>query len=438
MTASPAEKYRSLLIIICLFVFAAVVSFVLSSSIGNRLFPVLDDNQDVWFDSDTRIVVMNMTVRDVHHWTLYKHPLFSIILWPLTSLVRLFVGDPVTAVRIVQAANAGLVVTLLFTLLARVGVGLLDRTLVSLLFVVSSTMLFWYTMPESFAFGGTTLLIALHAAISARPTTIRGYAALTLASIATLSMTITNWAAGLVATAVSFGLLDHPIRMIKGWFGNLRAFVLDVRGPIIVTVAAFVIAAGLAVVQDAIFGEASLFFNISQLLNERAFVGDYSVTHAVLRPFVLLFSPVVIGTIGTWFEGARMTADEFVPVAWTGLAALGLWILLLAGGLASSIAAFVRPQADNLSLRRMAVTSLITLVFFVLVHAVYGFIAFLYVAHTAPFVLAIASAAFLGRFRLLARIVIIPLILLAGFHNYTSFQQAVTFVHTTVPDHPYP
>lgn len=397
-----------------------------------------DVTQDVWFDSDTRIVVMNMTIREVHHWTLYKHPLFSIITWPITSLVRLFVGDAMTAVRVVQAANAGLMVALLFTLLARIGLTLLDRTLLSLLFIASSTMIFWYTVPETFAFGGTTLLIALHAAISARPTTPLGHLGQGLASLATLSMTITNWAAGLVATAIAYGLLDRPIAQIRRWLTDFRTIWPDIKGPVLISAAVLAIAMVLAVVQDFIFGEASLFFNVKYLWKESEFVADYSVSHMAARPFVLLFSPVVVGTIGTWFEGARLTADDFVPQAWPGIVALILWGILFVSGLISAAGVLLKPTAANLSVRRMIIASAITLAAFVFVHSLYGFIAFLYVAHTAPYVFAITATSFLNRFRTIARVLITVLIVFAGYHNYATFQQAVTFVHDTIPELPLP
>ncbi len=406
--------------------------------VGNRLFSMAADTQDVWFDSDTRIVAMNMTIREFHHWTLYKHPLFSIVLWPMTSVVRLFVGDPMTAVRVVQAGNAGLLVVLLFTLLGRIGLQLVDRALLGLLFIVSSTMLFWYTVPESFSFGGTTLLIALHAAISARPTTPLGYLGHGLASLATLSMTITNWAAGLVATATAYGLLDHPFKLVRRWLSNVRTFWPDVRGPILLSAAVLIVAMVLAVLQDLIFGEASLFFNVLYLWKENEFIGDYSVSHVALRPFVLLFSPIVVGTIDTWFDGARMTADNFMPSRWPGMVAFVLWVLLLGPGLFSSLQAVLRPALANLPLRRIIIASAITLAGFILVHSVYGFIAFLYIAHTAPFVLVFAAISFLNRFRYLARLLIVPLILLSGYHNYTTFLEAVAFVHANVPQSPLP
>lgn len=394
--------------------------------------------QDVWFDSDTRIVAMNMTIREYHHWTLYKHPLFSIITWPITSFVGLFVSDTMTAMRIVQAANAGLVVVLLSTLLGRIGLKLFDRTLFALLFIASSTMLFWYTLPESFSFGGTTLLIALHATISARPTTRLGYLGHGLASLATLSMTITNWVAGLLATTIAYGLLDHPIRLLKRWLSDLRTIWTDIKGPVLISAAVLVTAMALALLQDAIFGEASVFFNVRYLLRESAFVGDYSVSHALTRPFVLLFSPIVVGTLGTWFEGTRLTADDFIPSTWTGIVALILWVTLFAGGLVAAVATMIRPSLANLKVRRMIIAAAITLTGFVLVHSVYGFIAFLYVAHTAPYVLALTAPLFLTRFRTVARALMVALILFAGYHNYVVFHQAETFVHETVPEYPLP
>ncbi|WP_193335485.1 hypothetical protein [Devosia beringensis] len=426
------------IVLAALFAAAVAVSFVLSGMIDQSLFSMADQSQDVWFDSDTRIVAMNMTIREYHHWTLYKHPLFSLITWPLTSLARLFVGDAMTAVRVVQASNAGFAVVLLFTLLGRIGLGLLDRSLICLLFLVSGTMLFWYTVPETFTFGGTTLLIALHATISGRPQTRLGYLGLGLASLASLSMTITNWFAGLLATAIVYGLLDHPIALLKRWLSDFRTIWSDIKVPVLISVAVLVTAMALALLQDFIFGEASLFFNVFYIWKEGEFIGDYKVSSMILRPFVLLFSPVVVGTIDTWLNGTRMTADDFVPSNWPGILALGLWILLLVSGTISSVAALLKPTDANVSLRRLIFASAIILAAFIFIHTVYGFVAFLYLAHTAPYVLTIAAIGFLGKFRNVARIVITTLIVLAGYNNYQAFLQAAAFVRDTLPDLPLP
>lgn len=414
---------------------AVAISFVGSVAVGNRLFNIFDASIDVWFDSDTSVVFLHMTDLGADHGTLYKHPLFSIILWPLTALAQLAVGDSYTAVRVVQAANAGLVVVLLWTLFARIGVATLDRTLLCLLFLASSTMLFWFTVPESFPFGATTLLFALHIAISPRPRTFARAVGQALVSVGTLSMTITNWVGGLVATAVNSGLLDRPLPMLRGWAADPRIAWKDLRLALFITCGALVIAVGLALLQDAIFYKASMFINVSSLIGEAQFIGEYGVSPVYLRPFTLLIGAIVAGTLTTWHEGQRLSADTFIPEGWVGLIAFALWTILLVAALYAAVRR-VASDAIDAPTRRLAIATLVTLAFMVVLHSLYGFVAFLYVAHMVPFLMALMGLLFVGPQARVARVLVALLIVFAGIHNYGVFQESVAFVHANVPEVP--
>ena len=362
-------SFRPLPILVLLVIAGMAISFLGSAQIAERLFPWTDFNIDVWFDADMPRVLRNMTIREEFHWTLYKHPLFSIIFWPLTSVVRIFGPDPLLAVRIVTTINAGLAVALLWALLARLGLAVIDRVLVTLLFFASATMIFWFTVPETFTFGMTTLLLALHVAITPPPKTVLGYIAHGLVSLATLSVTITNWAAGLLATALSYGLIDHPIQLLRKWFGNLRTAWDDLKAPVGLSLAVLLVAMALAVLQDMLFGEASLFFNISQWLLENRFIGEYTASSFDQRIGVLLTSPVVIGTLNTWHGGTQLLscpateclgADNFVPSGWVGLAAFVLWCVILAYAIFAALRA-VFTKATSTPLKRLAIMALVML-----------------------------------------------------------------------------
>lgn len=424
-------------LLIVLLVLAAAVSFNTSYYIGDRIFPLpfvrVDVTEDLWFDSDTRSVVSNMTDSTRIHWTLYKHPLFSIITWPITYVVTLFSGDSLQAMHIVYAANAPITVLLLWWLLARIGLTVIDRTLLSLLFIVSSSMLFWYSVPETFPFGANTLLIALHAAISGRPKSVRSYGWQTFASLAALSMTLTNWIGGMIATATAFGLLDRPIRTISGLLRGKHSEWINVKSVAIVTACAFLIAAPISLVQNQVFGEASIFFYPPHIMNSGQFLFDYRFSPPIYRPFVMIFSPIVVGTIETWNDGTRLMADNFIPSTWYGVIALGLWGALLAGGVWS----VVRRLRDTASLespaRRLAVAASLSLIFMVALHMVFGYLVFLYVAHSLPYVLTIVALLFLSPARNVARILTGALIAFALFHNLEALQIAVAFVDTLLP-----
>jgi hypothetical protein len=446
--------WQSALLISTLSIAASVLSFILSGQVVPKIIPNLEFDSslsswsafdlkspvwDIWFDSDTQIVVANMIERDFGHFTLYKHPLFSIIFYPLTSLLQIFIPDDLTAVRAVFAINAFASMSLLGALLKRMRMTDLDTALCCLLFMVSSTMIFWFTVPERFPLGMTTLLVALHAAMSAPPRSWLGYLAHAGASIATLSTTITNWAAGLLATAASTGLLDRPHTLLSTWRGNRRTIWIDTRKFAIVSILALTLAAILAIIQNEIFGEASLFFNVPFLLKEGEFVLEYKITAAWMRPLSLLSGPVVVGTLGTWQNGAGplLTADNIMPSTWTGAVALVLWAVLFMRGLTISILTVFgrRKAADPIGLRRLLTAALISLLFFTLLHSMYGYVTFLYTPHLMPYCLVILAVNFIvtDAESFLAKPAIIRSLLgiligIAFLHNYDVFQQSVAFV----------
>jgi len=431
------KRFFTTAVLIALMAIAATVSFKASYYIGDRIFPLpfvrIDVTEDLWFDSDTRSVVSNMTDSTRIHWTLYKHPLFSIIIWPITYVVSLVVGDSLLAMHLVYAANAPITVLLLWWLLGRVGLTVVDRTLLSLLFIVSSSMLFWYSVPETFPFGTNTLLIALHAAISRRPKSVRDYAWQTFASFAALSMTVTNWVSGMIASATAFRLLDRPIRTISELLTGKNGRWLSVRGVAIVTACAFLVAAPISLLQNQLFGEASIFFYPPHLMNSKQFLFDYRFSSPLFRPFVMIFSPIVVGTLETWNGGTRLMADNFMPSTWYGRVALGLWAALLAGGVWSVL----RRLRDGTDLeapaRRLAIAASLSLIFMVLLHLIFGYLVFLYVAHTLPYVLSIVALLFLTPARNVARFLTGALIVFALIHNIETLQEAVAFVDTLLP-----
>ncbi|MBE7731950.1 hypothetical protein [Devosia faecipullorum] len=420
-----------------LLVLATAVSFQASYYIGDNLyhmpFTSLDASEDIWFDSDTRSVVSNMTDITRHHWTLYKHPMFSGIAFPVTQAVAAIVGDTLLAVHIVYAANAPITVLLLWLLLARLGVASMDRALLCLLFIASSTMLFWYSVPETFPFGANTLLIALHAAISGRPQSRLGYLGHALASLATFSMTITNWVAGMIATATAFSMLDRPLRTLSELMRGRPEQWVRLKSVFLITASVLAVAVPIALLQNEIFGEASVFFYPPHLLNETEFMFDYRFSNPFMRPFVMLLSPIVVGTVETWHDGTRLMADNFIPGTWYGLIALGLWIALLLGGLWTALNQFRDPSRDDAPARRLAIAASLSLLFMIVLHLVFGYLIFLYVPHTLPYVLSIVGLLFLTPARNPARILTIALIVFALIHNLETLRASVAFIDTLLP-----
>ena len=439
MATDRHQMHRTvnIFMLVALMVLAAAVAFQVSNYIGEGLYPLpfteRDASEDVWFDSDTRMVVSNMTDATRRHWKLYKHPLFSGIFFPMTYGVAAIVGDTLMAVHLIYAANAPITVLLLWLLLARVGVMGIDRSLICLLFIVSSAMLFWYSIPETFPISANGLLVALHAAISTKPRTWLGYLGHALASLATFSITITNWVAGIIATTTAFGLLDRPVRTIAQLRrGNPHKWG-SVKTVALISASIMTVAVPVAFVQFFVFAEASVFFYPPSFRHEASFMFDYEFTSLFARPFILLLSPIVVGTLGTWNDGTQLMAENFVPNTWYGLVALCLWTSLLLGGAWAAFSQFRNVMNPQSPTRRLAVAASLSLLFMLMLHLIFGYMVFLYVAHTLPYVLVLVGLFFLTPARKLARVLIVALIAFALAHNVEVLQASVTFVDQILP-----
>jgi hypothetical protein len=446
LTKTASYKLLALAFPIALALVAICYSLFLSGQVADLIIPDLNFSDEessiraldfegptwnIWFDADVQWVYANMTYRDAAHWSLYKHPLFSITIWPFTKVAEHFTGDAMSAVRLIVAANAGISILLLWGLAARARFPLGDRALCCMLFLASSSMVFWYSVPERFPFGTTTLLVALHAAMSGPPRTVAGYVGHTLASIGTLSMTVTNWVAGLLATTVSYGLLVRPISTMSGWLRR-GGFWKDAQGPLMISLTALSLAAVLALVQDSLFGGASLFFNVYHLFGESEYAADYELTPLWVRPFTILVNPILVGTLDTWLGGTKLIGDSILPSTWAGGAALVLWGAVLCVGLSNAARILSGSDPEHSRIRQLIAATVLTLAAFVALHSVYGLVTFLYAAHSLPYLLVLALFSLAGPWSGAMRFIMALLIAAASVNNLALFEQSVSFVKSIV------
>jgi hypothetical protein len=127
--------WPDLFVIIALMAMISVASFQISRYIPD----VLSHEGDVWFDSDTRRVINDMTDRSVDHWRANVHPLFPLITFlPTKTLIKAFGLEPIKAVRFVVAAIAALWISALFIILRLIGCCLLDALLFAMIGATSA------------------------------------------------------------------------------------------------------------------------------------------------------------------------------------------------------------------------------------------------------------------------------------------------------------
>ena len=197
-------------------VFLASVTLFASFEGARRINPalVLDlDTFNTWFDGDPVRIFELLTARDSdQHWRTQRHPLFSLIVYPLVRIIRMTGVEQVAAVNIVMALTTAVWIGSVFVLLRLLTCGRLDALLFTLIAGVSAATVFWSVVPETFIFGSVSILLALAlVALTEHRKVASGW--YRIVSALTLSFTVTNWMAGILAAFASFrstsGLSNH-------------------------------------------------------------------------------------------------------------------------------------------------------------------------------------------------------------------------------------
>lgn len=352
-------------------------------------------NYNLWFETDSVRVFSNLTDRASDHYRTAVHPLSSLLLsTPAIALIKLGLA-PETAARLVGALGGGVLTASFFAVCRRLLGRSVDAFVFAMLLLASASFLFFAGVFELYAWGGATILLALFAA------TIAGRfqgAALVAGSALSLSITVTNWMAGLAASVVR----ERLPRAVHG------------------TMLAFAIVAGLSVLQTWIYPTAGKFLNIRE---EPRYVSFDASQRLVEVPRVFFLSSVVIDRmsdardhVGNPYVSAQR-GDLSLGVV--GTAAAVLWLGLLSMGAYAAYAAL----RDGAPPRPLALLVPLLVVAQLGLHLVYGSETFLYSLHYTPLLILLASfSALRWRWQTLAAAAL--LVVLAGWHNLEQFKEA--------------
>ncbi len=191
------------------FACAAVLSLVvgaLTFFAVHHMPPCLyeDGYNSSFFGADISRVTHNLTDRWSNHYRVKVHPLSALGLTiPVYAMSWVLSIPRLLAMHLFIAINASLLSGLLFLILRKTTSHILDAVLFFLLAGSSAAFWTWLPVPESFAFGSSTLLTAiLLAAIpSVRGRSLSHY----MVGVATMAVTITNWMAGILYSLVFLG-----------------------------------------------------------------------------------------------------------------------------------------------------------------------------------------------------------------------------------------
>lgn len=388
----PLRKYRvDIAIALTLFGLAA-----LATHTGNGQIALEGAKQDnVWFQADVGRVYRNMTDRWSRHYRTKVHPLFSITTNPPVSALSSTILNKQESVRAFISFVSGIWLVSIYTVLRLRRVRPLDATLFSLLAATSASAIFWTTVPETYVFGSVTILVVM-GFVALTEHRAFGQLAYIAISALSLSMTVTNWMSGLIAT-----LASNPLARSLRITGGALAAVTILWG-----------------IQKAIF-PSSEYFLIS--MEERNYIllegvgGPYEKAvsfffHSMVMPVVqILPNPTApswpLFTVQFSPIGSTGSLGWLATVLWIGLFSLGSWAIW-----------------NDATHRKFKIVLLSTILGQLALHLVYGDETFLYSLHWTPLLVLVAAMASISPYRKAALTLVTALILVAGVNNFAQFR----------------
>jgi hypothetical protein len=401
--AFPGSKYLRQYRVDLAIVLGLAIAIAISTYVGTYALPdpILTDfyAQDVWFGGDIPTVFGNITNINSDFGRNNKHPLLPLLVFPLVLAVgKLFHLDPLAAVRLVIVGVSVLWIGSLYALFRLMGCYRLDATLFSLLGGVSAAAVFWLVIPESFSFGSLTIILGLAvvAVSQSRPLNAGWYLAV---NVVTLSITITNWMVGILATVV-----NHR------WYKALQ-----------IIGGALLLATGLWILQRIVFVNAGFPFQPGTFLGEKKFIsapGNGGIL-AVLSAFCLQ-TMVMPATQFQDFpirpDWVKLAANHLAPASGSswGPIAIGCWTVLLGLGVWSLFTLDRHPKLRLV----LGITLLVQLA----MHSIYGVEeTFIYSLHFLPLLLTLAALSLFTRLRPVVLILAAMLVVSAGLNNHAQF-----------------
>jgi hypothetical protein len=369
---------------------AGCAQFALSA--WNAPFVVHGDFDNLYFQADCALVFSNMSDFASNHYRTGMHPLFSLLLCPLTTALSRLTGlEPTTSVRLVLALNSSAWMLLSYAILRGVALKPGDATIFTLLLLVSAASMFWGSVPETFAFGGSTLLLMLAIIVFERRARS---SVLVLGNVATMSMTLTNWFVGLSGSL----LVLWPER--RRW---LR---------VVISAAAIVVALG--IVSKLVFPSSGYVGDFRRYLQwlrlpRTSDLGSFFV-HGMLMPepiFRLRGDGLLEAVAEPATPGSGSSAGLIAAAGWLALLALGVGATIL-----------------RTAPRRFAAVLLSALSAQLALHLFFADGPFLFCAHFVPLLLlAAAQSVRFPKFRWGVRAIAGGLVLLVGYNNWAVFER---------------
>lgn len=343
--------------------------------------------EDAYFGLDQDRAFRDLTTWDADHYRTKVHPLFVLFLQPIVRSMNVVIGNSYISVMILQAVVGAAAVTLVCRYLAEIGVPFKGRTLLTLIYGVSFSQLIFTISPETYVFGGLSLIGMHYYVLRCFKSRKLSVPALVSAGVLTIAITVTNFAQFVIALHF---LLKRNLPSYK------HAKTIFWR----IVIAVLIIASVLAGVQKVLY-PSSLFFGQYLLFPDEEF--EYMDAGGGVG-FIAILKTVAAGDpVGamrlakTGFDGCKLFAEAYANLLGRGLifgefaafdstapqvvkelrftdftAAQFCLTLIFNIILISAIAINYRMKDDSAYLQGIFPVLLASLVFNLALHAIYG------------------------------------------------------------------
>ncbi len=360
--------------------------------------------KNVWFQADIARVIDNMTNRGGSHWRTSVHPITSILFYPVGALLTTLGLSPIQAARMVVIFFCALNGGLIFLVLRQIRLPRTPAIIFASLFLASAAVIFWSSVVELYPIACTSLMPALFLMAPGDKGKRRWWI---FVSAFTLSITVTNWAAGLIATFVRW---------------KLKTFLA-------ISAAVLAIVLALSVLQFFTFKDARIFIDPYGLKWDAVSFSEPVMEkrgqlHEGWNPVgnieVLYIASVVAPPARIAKQGAELvetnqfngipteTYTGFIAtIAWLGLLVLGIW-----GAIRNQQA-----HVFSIGLGLMLLAN-------GLLHSVYGEVTFLYAMHVIPMLTLLAAMSWHSPFRRIGMVLACIVVVAGGYNNIVQFEKS--------------
>ncbi len=441
--------------------FIAAALGLFSAYLASLVPPAVFRMDDNFFGSDINRVVGHMTDPAARRSRIWVHPLFLVLTLPLgLGLMKLSFSD-LQACLMLVSASASLTGVFLYMACRNLGLAIRHAVVIVALFASSSAFMFWWSIPESFPFAGAALAflyflaskpaaveppkwsllqtlsmlaLLILAMIGLFTYLIPNGLEVALASLAVLSAIAAQKVPGAIAWIVA-GVLSLGITM-SNWAAALIATFLcrKLRDFVAITAITFLLSCALAVLQQRWIISTPIFYNSLKLSKSQGVQSELGPRKGLSTPvlehisfFTMVFpkpsqrvetqvNKLVVHSPPNWklFEGER----GWLRGAWLGLLCLGLLGALRRGY-----------RAFGLSLTGF-------IAFNWVLHSQYGDDIFLYATHFLIPLSLIPALAMTGKYRDVVCVMCAAFALAAFPVNLSTFRETAKLFQDFYPSAP--